>query len=181
MTEDGDWLVIGIITSSHGVAGKLNIKSLSDFKERFTQPGKRWVQRNDEEPIPFNLISGSEKPGKESFIIYLEGIKDRIQADNLKNCKLLVKSNDIPKLNENEFHLNQLLDLDVKLKVNNKLEVIGKVVDLITENNTLIVLKLNRNNKNVLIPFVKEIVTIIDPKNNYLIINPPKGLLDLYI
>ena len=181
MIDNDEWLVIGIITSSHGVAGKLNIKSLSDFKERFTQPGKRWVQKNNEKPIPFNLISGFQKPGKESFIICLEGIKDRIQADNLKSSKLLVKSNDIPKLNENEFHLNQLLDLEVKLKVNNELEVIGKIVDLITENNTLIVLNLNRNNKNILIPFVKEIVTIIDLQNNYLIINPPKGLLDLEI
>ena len=55
----------------------------------------------------------------------------------------------------------------------------GKVVDLITENNNLIVIRLNKNNKDVLIPFVKEIVTDIDQKNNYLIIEPPKGLLDL--
>jgi len=179
MTENTEWLVIGIITSSHGVAGKLNIKSLSEFKERFTQPGERWIQKNDEKPIPCNLISGFQKPGKESFIISLEGIKDRNEADNLKQYKLLVKSNDIPKLKDNEFHLNQLLDLDVKLYSKNKIEIIGKVVDLITENNNLIVIRLKKNNKNVLVPFVKEIVTRIDQKNNYLIIDPPKGLLDL--
>ena len=179
MIENKDWLVIGIITSSHGVEGKLNVKSLSDFKERFTQPGKRWIQKNDEEPIPCNLISGFQKPGKESFIISLEGIKDRNEANNLKKYKLLVRSNDIPNLKDNEFHLNQLLDLDVKLYIEDKLEIIGKVVDLITENNNLIVIKLNKNNKNVLVPFVKEIVTSIDKKNNYLVIDPPKGLLDL--
>ena len=179
MIENDDWLVIGIITSSHGVTGKLNIKSLSDFKERFTQPGKRWIQKNDEEPIPCNLISGFQKPGKESFIISLEGIKDRNEANNLKKYKLLVRSNDIPNLKDNEFHLNQLLDLDVKLYIEDKLEIIGKVVDLITENNNLIVVRLNQNNRNVLIPFVKEIVTTINKKNNYLIIDPPKGLLDL--
>ena len=179
MIENKDWLVIGIITSSHGVEGKLNVKSLSDFKERFTQPGKRWIQKHDEEPIPCNLISGTQKPGKDSFIISLEDIKDRNEADNLKQYKLLVKSNDIPKLKINEFHLNQLLDLDVKLHNENGIKVIGKVVDLITENNNLIVIKLNKNNRNVLIPFVKEIVTTIDKKNKYLIIDPPKGLLDL--
>ena len=179
MIENEDWLVIGIITSSHGVKGKLNIRSLSDFKERFIRPGKRWIQKHDEEPIPYNLISGFQKPGKESFIICLEGIKDKNEADNLKQYKLLVKSNDIPKLKANEFHLNQLLDLDVKLFVESEIKVIGKVVDLITENNNLIVIKLNQNNKNVLIPFVKEIVTTIDRKNKYLVINPPKGLLDL--
>ena len=179
MIENKDWLVIGIITSSHGVEGKLNVKSLSDFKERFTQPGKRWIQKHDEEPIPCNLISGTQKPGKDSFIISLEDIKDRNEADNLKQYKLLVKSNDIPKLKSNEFHLNQLLDLDVKLNIEGEMKIIGKVVDLITENNNLIVIRLNKNNRNVLIPFVKEIVTTIDTNNKYLIIDPPQGLLDL--
>ena len=179
MIEKEDWLVIGIITSSHGIEGKLNIKSLSDFKERFTQPGKRWIQKNDEEPIPYKLISGFQKPGKESFVISLSGINNKNQADNLKTYKLLVKSNDIPKLKDNEFHLNQLLDLNVRLYFKSEMKVIGKVVNLITENNNLLVIKLNKNNKNVLIPFVKEIVTTIDLKKNYLIIDPPKGLLDL--
>ena len=179
MIENKDWLVIGIITSSHGVNGKLNIKSLSDFQERFTKPGKRWIQKNNEEPVPCNLISGFQKPGKESFIISLEGVRDRNEAESLKKYKLLVKSDDIPLLEENEFHLSQLIDLDVKLLNNLKIEVIGKVVDLMTENNNLLVIKLNKNNKNVFIPFVKEIVTTIDKKNNYLIIDPPKGLLEL--
>ena len=179
MTENEDWLVIGVVTSSHGVAGKLNIKSLSDFKERFTKPGMRWIQKHNEEPIPCKLISGFQKPGKESFIISLEGIKNRNDADNLKKYKLLVKSNDMPKLKDNEFHLNQLLDLDVKLFVEGEIKIIGKVVDLITENNNLLVIRLLQNNKNVLIPFVKEIVTTIDRRNKYLVINPPKGLLDL--
>ena len=179
MIENDDWLVVGIITSSHGVTGKLNIKSLSDFKERFTQPGKRWIQKNDEEPVPCELISGSQKPGKDLFIVSLEGIKNRNEANNLKQYKVLVKSNDMPRLKDNEFHLNQLIDLDVKLNVNSKIKIIGTVVDLITENNNLIVVRLNHNNKNVLIPFVKEIVTNIDKKNKYLIIDPPKGLLDL--
>ena len=179
MIEKDDWLVIGVITSSHGVAGKLNIKSLSDFKERFIQPGKRWLQKNDEEPIPYMLLSGFQKPGKESFIISLDGINDRNEANKLKQYKLLVKSYDIPRLKDNEFHLNQLLNLDVQLNVQSEKKIVGKVVDLITENNNLIVIRLNKNNKNVLIPFVKTIVTFIDPKNKYLIIDPPKGLLDL--
>ena len=179
MIENEEWLVIGIVTSSHGVAGKLNIKSLSDFKERFTKPGIRWIQKHNEEPIPLKLISGFQKPGKESFIISLEGIENRNEADNLKQYKLLVKSNDIPKLEDNEFHLNQLLDLDVKLFVKGEIKIIGKVVDLITENNNLLVIRLLQNNKDVLIPFVKEIVTTIDRRNKYLVINPPKGLLDL--
>ena len=129
--------------------------------------------------MPQTLLSGYQRPGKDSFIISLDDIKDRNQAEELKLYKLLVKKDDIPKLKDDEFHINQLLHLQVKLIVKNELRVIGKVVDLITGNNTLIVIKLNKNGKDVLIPFVKEIVSEIDKKNNFLIINPPKGLLDL--
>ena len=38
-----------------------------------------------------------------------------------------------------------------------------------------------KNQKKVLIPFVEEIVPLVDIKNNFLIINPPEGLLELHI
>ena len=56
---------------------------------------------------------------------------------------------------------------------------IGKVIDLENEKNNLLVIELFNNQKKVLIPFVKEIVPLIDIKNNFLIINPPNGLLEL--
>ena len=45
--------------------------------------------------------------------------------------------------------------------------------------NNLLVVELFKNQKKVLIPFVKEIVPLVDIKNNFLMINPPNGLLDL--
>ena len=179
MQDNKEWLVIGLITSPHGIDGKLKIKSLSDFRERFIEPGIRWVQKEDESPISYELKSGFQKPGKDIFIISLKGIDCRNKAEKLKNYKLLVKINDIPKLKNNEFHINQLLTLKVKLIENNELKTIGEVVDLITENNNLIVIKLNKQDKRVLIPFVKEIIPTIDIKNKFLIVNPPKGLFDL--
>ena len=62
---------------------------------------------------------------------------------------------------------------------NNELKVVGKVINLDNEKNNLLVIELFNNQKKVLIPFVEEIVPIIDIKNNFLIINPPKGLLEL--
>ena len=72
-----------------------------------------------------------------------------------------------------------LLDLEVKTLENNQLEIIGKVINLENEKNNLLVIELFKNQKKVLVPFVKEIVPLIDIKNNFLIINPPKGLLEL--
>jgi len=179
MKEEIEWLVVGIITSSHGIKGELKVKSLSDFNERFINPGRRWLQIDKEEPTLHNLVSGYKKPGKDLFIISLDKIKDRDSAEKLKNYKLLVESNNIPKLKDEEFHLNQLLNLTVKIEQDNKIKAIGEVIDLLNEKNTLLKIKIYENNKNILVPFVKEIIPIINLKKNFILINPPKGLLEL--
>ena len=179
MINDNKWLVVGLITSPHGINGKVRVKPLSDFDERFLKPGTRWTQKNKEIPSEQELISGFKQPGRETFIISLKGINTRTHAELLKNHKVLVKTEVLPKLKEDEFHLLELINLDVKILENKKLKTIGKVKDLENEKNNLLSIELSENRKKVLIPFVKEIVPLIDIKNKYLIITPPNGLLDL--
>ena len=179
MIEKNEWLVVGLITSCHGINGQVKIKSLSDFEERFLKPGIRWLQKENETPSKILLTSGLKKPGKETFIIKFRGINNREQAEQIKNYKILVKTNKLPELKKEEFHLLELINLQVKTLVNDELIIIGKVINLENEKNNLLVIELLKNQKKVLIPFVKEIVTLIDIKNNFLIVNPPKGLLEL--
>ena len=179
MINKNEWLTVGLITSCHGINGHVKVKSLSDFEERFLKPGMRWLQKENEPPSKIELTSGYKQPGKEIFIIKLEGIKTRNNAEQLKKFKILVKAHTLPKLKKEEFHLLELVNLDVKTLENNELKKIGKVINLENEKNNLLVIELFKNQKKVLIPFVKEIVPLVDIKNNFLIINPPNGLLEL--
>jgi len=179
MIDKDKWMVVGLITSCHGINGQVKVKSLSDFEERFIKPGIRWLQKENETPSKIKLNSGFKQPGKETFIVKFQGINTRNLAEQLKNYKILVKTNKLPELKKEEFHLLELINLQVKTLKNKELTVIGKVINLENEKNNLIVIKLFKNQKKVLIPFVKEIVPLVDTKNNFLIINPPKGLLEL--
>jgi len=179
MINKNEWLTVGFITSCHGINGQVKVKSLSDFEERFLKPGSRWLQKENEPPAKIELISGFKQPGKETFIVKFQGINTRNHAEQLKKCKILVKTETLPKLKEEEFHLLELMNLEVKTLENDELKIIGKVINLENEKNNLLVIELFKNQKKVLIPFVKEIVTLVDIKNNFLIIEPPKGLLEL--
>ena len=179
MINKNEWLVVGLITSCHGINGQVKVKSLSDFDERFLKPGTRWLQKEFEAPTQIELTSGFKQPGKETFIIKFQGIDNRNRAEQLKEYKILVKPNKIPKLEEGEFHLLELINLQVKTLENNELRTIGKVINLENEKNNLLVIELFENGKKILVPFVKEIVPLVDIKNNFLVINPPKGLLEL--
>ena len=179
MINKNKWLIVGLITSCHGINGKLKVKSLSDFEERFLKPGMRWLQKENEHPSKIELISGFKQPGKETFIVKFQGINTRNQAEQLKKMIILVKTNTVPKLKKEEFHFLELINLEVKTLENDKLKTIGKVINLENEKNNLLIIELFKNQKKVLIPFVEEIVPLVDIKNNFLIINPPNGLLEL--
>jgi len=179
MIDKNEWLVVGLITSCHGIKGQVKVKSLTDFEERFLKPGTRWLQKENESPSKIEITTGFKQPGKETFVVKFQGINTRDHAEQLKKYKILVKSNKLPELKKEEFHLLELINLQVKTFENDQLKVIGKVIDLDNEKNNLLVIELFKNNKKVLIPFVEEIVPLVDIKNNFVMINPPKGLLEL--
>ena len=179
MINKNEWMVVGLITSCHGIKGQVKVKSLSDFEERFLKAGMRWLQKENEPPLKIKLISGFKQPGRETFIIKFQGINSRNHAEQLKEFKILVKTNKLPELKKDEFHLLELINLQVKILENDELKIIGKVINLENEKNNLLIIKLFKNQKKVMVPFVKEIVKVVDTKNNFLIIKPPRGLLEL--
>ena len=147
MINKNEWLIVGLITSCHGINGQVKVKSLSDFEERFLIPGIRWLQKEKEPPKQIELTSGYKQPGKETYIIKFQGIKTRNHAERLKKYKILVETNQLPKLNREEFHLMELINLDVKTLDNDKLKIIGKVTNLENEKNNLLVIELFKNQK----------------------------------
>ena len=179
MINKNEWLTVGLITSCHGINGQVKVKSLSDFEERFLKPGIRWLQKENEPPSKIELISGFKQPGKETFIVKFQGINTRNHAEQLKKFKILVKTDKLPKLKKEEFHLLELINLEVKTLENDELKIIGKVINLENEKNNLLVVELFKNQKKVLIPFVEKIVPFVDIKKKFLIVNPPKGLFEL--
>jgi len=179
MINKNEWLIVGLITSCHGINGQVKVKSLSDFEERFLKPGMRWLQKENEPPSKKELISGFKQPGKETFIVKFQGINTRNHAEQLKKFKILVKTDTLPKLKKEEFHLLELINLEVKTLNNDELETIGKVINLENEKNNLLIIELLKNQKKVLVPFVQEIVPVVNLKSKFVIINPPNGLLDL--
>lgn len=201
-----DWIEIGTIVSPQGLKGELKVKTDSDFPERFEQPGQRWLQLNENsQPQPIELLKGYPIPGKDVYIVTLQGINDRTQAESLRGCKLLVTKSDRPLLDEDEYHVNDLMNLEVINQLNG--ENIGVVINIFSVGNDLLEVKLhkqpemkeemqpdlskvNRISKikkikvkkqkeiTVLIPFVKDIVPIVNLEKGIIEINPPEGLLD---
>ena len=201
-------LEVGTITSPQGLKGELRVYSESDFPERFTNAGTRWLQHPETSAITeVQLKGGRAMKGKNVYVIKLEGIEDRDRAEQLRNYKLLVDKNIRPKLSKDEYHVADLVDLEVYNRETG--ENIGVVVDLYSAGNDLLEVKLHKQPEievkpdrdlssisrrskrkkyrpkakkpvTVFVPFVKEIVPVVDLTNQRVEISPPDGLIDIH-
>ena len=176
MIEKDKWMLLGEIVAPQGLKGDIRIKPSSDFPERFTRPGKRWIQKANELPKEIKLKKGMLIPGKSIYVLSIEGVSDRSSAEEIIGWKLVVPADSRPILGKGEYHYFDLIGLEARSGPTKTL--IGYVTDLIKGGNDLLEIELIEGKK-VLVPFVHEIVPEIEIKEKWLLINPPPGLLEL--
>ena len=177
------WMEIGSIVGAQGIKGEVKVYPNSDFPERFEQAGERWLWGDrDTEPRSIQLQKGYEIPGRGLYVVQLAGIHDRTQAENLRGQMLILPITDRPRLASAEYHSQDLIDLPVFHQVTGV--QIGIVADIFTAGHEILVVNApNGNDKTteVMIPFVKEIVPVVDILNRRIEILPPPGLIELYL
>ncbi len=177
MPKKENWLRVGNIVSAQGLQGELRVNPASDFPERFTTPGPRWLRcRKGGEPREIHLKNGRQLPGKSLFVVRLEGIDSRSAAESIVGQELLVSADDRPQLEEGEFHLLDLLGLEARLTADGP--AVGTVSDLISGGNDLLEITTSEGRK-LLIPFVEAIVPEVQLEAGWLLLTPPPGLLEL--
>jgi len=186
--DPGELLEVGRLVSAQGLQGELRLNPLSDFPERFTVPGRRWIQGRTGPAKAVMLLGGRQLPGKELYVLRLEGVNDRSSAEALVGHALLVPASDRPPLAEGEFHLLDLVGLEVRLLADGR--GIGRVTDLLHAGNDLLEVELaaapgigepaeQTKPRRILIPFVEPIVPEVHLGEGWLGITPPPGLLEI--
>ena len=177
MAIPDDYMEIGKIVAAHGIRGELRVYPSSDFPERFEEKGTRWLLRpNQTQPEAVKLLKGYFQEGKGLYIIQLAGIRDRNAAEALRGCLLLVPSSDRPQLEEGEFHVSDLIGLEVYLQAEQTL--VGTVTNMLFAGNDLLEVAIEGQKHPVLIPFVEPIVPVVDLIQRRIEITPPAGLIE---
>jgi len=167
-----DFVVIGIIEKPRGLKGEVKIKPLTDHPDRFKRLSDVYVENKFEkmESIAISKVSvyGS------SVYAFIEGISNREQAQKLAGCYLLIKYEDVLPLPNGQFYYFQLEGLRVETKSGRTLGQIEEVLDL-SANDVLVV---QGEDKERLIPYIKDVILKVDIEGGVVVINPIAGLLD---
>lgn len=177
------WMEIGSIVGAQGIRGEVKVYPNSDFPERFERAGERWLwSERDTTPRSIQLQKGYQIPGKGLYVVQLAGIGDRTQAENLRGQMLVLPITDRPKLAPEEYHSQDLIDLPVFHHQTGA--QIGIVADIFTAGHQILVVNAPTSDGKtveVMIPFVKAIVPVVDVPDRRIEILPPPGLLELYL
>lgn len=180
MTDD--FLEIGKIVAPQGLKGELRVYPNTDFPDRFLKPGKRWLLKpGHAEPQVIELVKGRYLDGKGLYVVQFAGIDSRDLAETLRDCKILIPASDRPLLQEDEFHVADLIGLQVFEQASQTL--VGEVVNVLAAGNDLLEVQYLQegqpDKKTVLIPFVRAIVPVVDLAQQRIEITPPDGLIEL--
>jgi 16S rRNA processing protein RimM len=171
------FIEIGRIVAPQGLRGEMRVYPDTDFPERFLEPGDRWLLRpGATRPEVITLEEGRYLEGKGLYVIQIVGVGDRNQAEQLRGAKILIVESDRPPLAEGEYHIMDLVGLEVFHAETG--EAIGEVISLSSAGNDLLEIRLKYPaDKTVLVPMVREFIQAIDLSAKRLDLLPIKGLL----
>lgn len=165
-----DYFVIGKIVNTQGIKGDLRVVPTTDDISRFELlssilvDNKKQIVKYDIENIRYH---------KNFIILKIKGIDDMTSAEKLKNSNIKISKQEALPLNEDEYYIRDLYDMNV---VTNEGEELGKIIDIIfTGANDVYVIK-NNEEKEILIPAIKQCILNVDIEKNIMTVKLLEGL-----
>ena len=163
-------LVVARIGRAHGVLGEATIEVRTDQPEDRFYVGSVLMT----EPTTFGpLTITSVRDHNGILLLGFKGISDRNQVSELRNVLLLADVDIDANSTEDDFHVQQLLECMVQTEEGLEIGPVKDVINLPGQD----VLAVEYQGRELLIPFVKAIVPVVDIANRRITITPPEGLL----
>lgn len=149
------FLMIGRVRKPHGVKGEILIDVLTEFPERI-KPGKTVFigEKKVEQQIE------TVRSQHEGLLLKFCAIHDRETAGQFRTALIYVRAESLPKLGNDQYYFHELIDMQVQTEGG---EILGKVNEILeTGANDVLIVK--QAEKEVLLPFIKQVVLAVDQK-----------------
>lgn len=146
--KESKWLKLGNISGVFGVKGWLKVYANTDKKENILSYQPWYIERNK---VRQALKLKAGKPHGKTIIVQLDGVDDRNEAELWVGSDIYMKSDQLPKLSNDEYYWSDLIGLQVVSTDGVEFGVIDQMLE--TGANDVIVVKGDRER---LIPYVTE-------------------------
>ena len=167
-------LKVGKIVNTHSLKGEVKVISSTDFEEeRFKKGSKLLITRGNQ--LIREVIVESYRNHKNFLLVKFEGIDSVEEAEKSKNLQIKIDSDEVGELEENEFYFHEIIGCQVFDENDRNL---GEIIDILTPGaNDVWVIK-GEEGKEILIPYIEDVVKQIDIINKKVNIEVMEGLID---
>lgn len=167
-------LKVGKIVNTHSLKGEVKVISSTDFEEeRFKKGSKLLITRGNQ--LIREVVVESYRNHKNFLLVKFEEIDSGEEAEKLKNLQIKIDSTEVGELEENEFYFHEIIGCEV-FDENDK--NLGEIIDILTPGaNDVWVIK-GENGKEILIPYIEDVVKKIDITSKKVNIEVMEGLID---
>jgi len=166
-----EYFLIARIEQTFGKDGFIRIQSFSDFPERFLSLKKVYIDFWGDKKT-FYVEDVKDVKGK--IIIKFKEFDSLRDSQILIDREVFVDEKDAVSLPENHFFVHDLIDSEVFVMK----ERIGVVSDLIKSKGNDVLVILNDEKKEILVPFVLNFIEKFDAAQKKLILNISKDFLE---
>lgn len=166
-----DYIRVGVITSTHGIKGEVKVYPTTDDINRFEYLDRVYLDLGKEyKPLRIELV----RYYKQLIILKFKDINDINDIEKYKGKDLLIPKDEAIKLNEDEYFIFDLIDSEVYSEDGTKLGIVTEV--LTSSANDVYVVKTS-DNRELLLPAIKECILDVDTANKKIIVHLMDGLL----
>ena len=142
-------------------------------EQRFEKGSELLITRGNQ--VIKEVVVESYRTHKNNLLVKFVGIDTIEEAEKLKNLQIKIDSENIGELEENEFYFHEIIGCEV-FDENGK--SLGEIIEILTPGaNDVWVIK-GQNGKEILIPYIEDVVKKIDIENKKIDIEVMEGLID---
>jgi 16S rRNA processing protein RimM len=164
--------IVGEIVGTHGIKGDVKVKRITDFAERFAIGEKVYCSVQEEER---ELIIDQFRTHKNIDILHFAGVHSMNEVKSLKGILLYIKEAQLTQLQEHEYYYHEIIGCEVYTTGGEKLGIIQEILS--PGANDVWVVK-NDKGKEILIPYIEDVVKEIHPVERFVQIELMEGLLE---
>ncbi|MHC1752812.1 ribosome maturation factor RimM [Humidesulfovibrio sp.] len=197
-TDRHGLVAVARVAKAHGIRGELCMDIHADSPLLFVAGGTLFLvppaaatgrdsgrppRPGAGRPRPYGIALVRQNNGR--LIVALEGVADRNAAEALRGAEVLISEADLPPPDEGEEYLHRLLGAQVRLADESVVGVFEAILDTPGQLTWVIRAPSAKDAKGggreILFPAVPEFILGLDADAGLIHIDPPPGLLELYL
>lgn len=176
MGGNHEYLNVGRIVGTHGIRGEVRVQSNTDFPEVRFAPGSRLILLPPQEGEPMVLTVEKSRIHQSVYLVKFREWDNINQAEPFKGGRLVVRKEDQVPVDEEsgEYYFHQIVGLTAVTTDGQELGRVKEILPLPA--NDVWVIQPPDQKKDILIPYISEIVKDVDLKEKRITIEWMEGL-----